>query len=172
MNLFQEIVFWALAGLAVAGSLGAVSVRSIFHAGLLMVVSFLGVAGIFALAGAAFLAVVQVLVYAGGVAVLVIFAVMLTRDVPTSSRSGPLGPAAALIGAVLFALLAYAVTQAQWALLPETLPGPVARVFVDAPSRLGQVLVIDHLLAFEVMGVLLLAVVVGALALVRERSDA
>lgn len=168
-NLFQEIVFWTLAVVTVVGALLVVHTTNLFRAALLLVGTFLGVAGIFALLNAEFLAVVQVLIYGGGIAVLVIFAVMITRDVEQGNRETPVQPVALLVGAVLLAVLVYAIVQAEWRLLPDDLPAPIAEVFVDTPARLGRLLVSDFVLAFEIAGVLLLAVVIGALALVRER---
>ena len=171
-NLFSEIVFWALAVVTIGSAALVVHLRSIFRATLMLVVSFLGIAGIFAMVNAEFLAVVQVLVYGGGIAVLVIFAVMMTRDVDTGNRSTAVQPVALVMGAALLAGLAYSIVQAEWALLPDSLPGPIATVFVETPTQLGRLLLSDYVLAFEVAGVLLLAAVIGALSLVRERNDA
>ncbi len=170
-NLFEEIVFWLLAATTVGAALLVVHVQSLFRAALLLIVSFLGVAGIFAMVNAEFLAVAQVLIYVGGIAVLVIFAVMLTRDVDRSNRGTPVQPVALLLAAVLLGALTYAVVQAEWKLLPDTdeLPEPLVKVFVDTPAALGRLLVRDFVLAFEVAGAFLLAAVIGALALVRER---
>ena len=168
-NLFREIVFWLLAAITVGAALLVVHVRSLFRAALMLIASFLGVAGIFAMTSAEFLAVAQVLVYVGGIAVLVIFAVMLTRDVDRSNQSTPVQPVALLLAVVLLGMLAYAVVQAEWRLLPDDLPQPLAEVFVDTPARLGRLLLGDFVLAFEIAGALLLAAVIGALALVRER---
>ena len=172
-NLFSEIVFWALAVVTIGSAALVVHLRSIFRAALMLVVSFLGIAGIFAMVNAEFLAVVQVLVYGGGIAVLVIFAVMMTRDVDTGNRSTAVQPVALMMGIALLGALAYSIVQAEWELLtPESLQGPVATVLVDTPAYLGRLLLSDYVLAFEVAGVLLLAAVIGALSLVRERHDA
>ena len=168
-NAFQEVIFWSLAALSAGAALLVVHVRNMFHAALLLVASFLGVAGLFAQMNAEFLAVVQVLIYAGGIAVLVVFAVMLTRDVPEGNRNTPVQPVAAAVGVVLLGALIYTIVQAQWNLLPDDLPGPLQAVLADTPAELGQMLLSDFVLAFEITGVLLLAAVVGALALVRER---
>lgn len=168
-NLFQEIVFWVLATTVVVGALLVVHVQSLFRAALMLIVSFAGVAGLFALVSAEFLAVAQVLIYVGGISVLLIFAVMLTRDVDRSNLSTPVQPVALLLAVVLLGTLAYAVVQAEWTLLPDDLPEPLAAVFVDTPAVLGRLLLRDFVLAFEIAGALLLAAVIGALALVRER---
>ncbi len=171
-NVFQEVSFWSLASIAVGGALLVVHTRNMFRAALLLVVSFLGVAGIFAQANAEFLAVVQVLIYGGGISVLVIFAVMLTRDLEHGNASTPVQPVGLAAAAALLGVLIYAIVQAQWTLLPDELPGPVEAVFVDTPAQLGRLLLSDFVLPFEIAGILLLAAVIGALALVRERSDA
>src|SRR5690606_5793436 len=103
------------------------------------------------------------------ISVLIIFAIMMTSDIEEGNRATPVQPIALTTGVVLFAVLAYAIVQAEWRLLPATLPAPLESVFVDTPARLGRLLISDFVLAFEVAGVLLLAVVIGALGLVRER---
>lgn len=169
-NAFTEAVFWLFAAISVAGALGVVRTQNMFRAALMLVVSFLGVAGIFVLVNAAFLAVIQVLVYAGGVSVLVIFAVMLTKDVAEGNRSTRVAPVALLAAVSLLAVLIVVVTGAEWQLLPADLAGsPIEAVFVDTPAQLGHALLSDFVLAFEVVGIVLLAAVIGALALVRER---
>lgn len=168
-NAFKEIAFWALAIVTVGGALGVVRTHNMFRAALLLVVSFVGVAGIFALVNAEFLAVVQLLVYAGGVAVLVIFAAMITTNVTEGNRSTGTQPVALLVSLVLLSALVFAVVQAEWALLPDDLPGPLADVFVDTPAMLGRMLLNEFVLPFEIAGVVLLAAVIGALSLVRER---
>ncbi len=168
-NLFSEVVFWLLASTSVGAAVLVVQLRSMFRAALMLVVSFIGVAGLFAMASAEFLAVVQVLIYGGGIAVLVIFAVMMTRDVDQGNQSSHVQPVALMMGGLLLAALLYSIVQAEWQVLPDTLPQPLASVFVDSPARLGRLLLDDFVLAFEIAGVLLLAAVIGALSLVRER---
>ena len=168
-SLFQELIFWLLVAVTVGAALLVVHLRDMFRAALTLVVSFLGVAGIFALVNAEFLAVAQVLIYGGGISILVIFAVMITRDVEEGNRSTPTQPAALGVAVLLLSALIYVIVQEEWQLLPDHLPGPLAEVFVDTPAALGRLLLRDFVLAFEAVGVLLLAAVIGALALVRER---
>jgi NADH-quinone oxidoreductase subunit J len=158
-----------LAAITVGGALAVVQTQNMFRATLLLVVSFLGVAGIFVLVNAEFLAVVQVLIYVGGVAVLVIFAVMITEDVEEGNRRSRMQPVALIAAAVLLTTLVYAIVQAEWGLMPDNVPAPVAEVFVNTPAVIGRLLLNEFVLAFEIAGVLLLAVVIGALSLVRER---
>lgn len=168
-NAFQEAIFWVLAVVTVGGALMVVLQRDMFRAALSLIVSFLGVAGLFAQLNAEFLAVAQLLIYGGAVSVLVIFAVMLTRDVPRSNRSTPMQPVALALAALLFAGLTWAVVQAEWRVMAGSLPPSIEQAFVDTPARLGNVLLSEFVLAFEIAGVLLLAAVIGALSLVRGR---
>ncbi len=168
-NAFTEVAFWTLSIVTVGGALGVVRTHNMFRAALLLVVSFVGVAGIFALVNAEFLAVVQLLVYAGGVAVLVIFAAMITTNVTEGNRSTGTQPFAVLVSLVLLSALVFAIVQAEWTLLPDDMPAPLAAAFVDTPAALGRMLLNEFVLPFEIAGVVLLAAVIGALSLVRER---
>jgi NADH:ubiquinone oxidoreductase subunit 6 (subunit J) len=144
---------------------------------------------------AEFLAVVQVLIYAGAIAVLLIFAIMLTRDVQRGNLPNRLQIPAVLFSALLLAALVVVATATDWKLITQetqetqaeaTLvqtqavkPGtPPAQTAPDAVSEgrvgpegglLADLLIQDFVLPFEAVSVLLLAAVIGALALVRER---
>jgi NADH-quinone oxidoreductase subunit J len=170
-NAFREVIFWALAVATVGGALLVVHVRDVFRAALALVVAFLGVAGLFVLLSAEFLAVVQVLIYAGAISVLLIFAVMLTRDVRQGNRSTSVQPVALTVGVLLLMLLLWGIVQEEWDVLPVALPGTLQQVFVETPQRLGKLLVQDYVLPFEIAGVVLLAAAIGALGLVREHSE-
>lgn len=169
-NAFQESIFWVLAVATVGGAILVVHIQDVFRAALLLVASFLGIAGLFALLNAEFLAVVQVLIYAGAISVLVLFAVMLTRDVQHGSRSSAVQPVALTVSALLLGLLVWGIVEAQWNVLPRELPPVLEDVFLETPQRLGRLLVNDYVLPFEIAGVVLLAAVIGALALVREHE--
>ena len=117
--LFQDIVFWILAVVAVGAALGVVLVRDLFRAALLLVVVFMAVAGFFVLMSAEFLAVVQVLIYAGAIPILIIFAVMLTRDVQRGNLPNHLQIPAVLFSAVLLAVLVVVATDTNWDLTAD-----------------------------------------------------
>jgi NADH-quinone oxidoreductase subunit J len=190
--LFQDIVFWFLAAAAVGASLGVVLVRDLFRAALLLVVVFVAVAGFFVMMSAEFLAVVQVLIYAGAIAVLIIFAIMLTRDVQRGNLPNRLQFPAALFSALLLAALVVVATTTDWKPIPQETQAqatlvqtqavkpamPAAQTAPDAAAKprtapeggmLADLLIEDFVLPFEAVSVLLLAAVIGALALVRER---
>ena len=186
--VFHDVIFWVLAVGTVAGALGVVLLRDVFRAALLLVVVFLGVAGLFVMMNAEFLAVVQVLIYAGAIAILIIFAIMLTREVQQGNMPNRLQPLAVLFPALMLAALIFTAVDTDWNLLSDQDPQLQANVellhdntLAGIPeerraeiagsdrSGLGELLINDFVLPFEVASVLLLAAVIGSLVLVRER---
>ena len=119
--LFQDIVFWILAVVAIGAALGVVLVKDLFRAALLLVVVFMAVAGFFVLLSAEFLAVVQVLIYAGAISILIIFAVMLTRDVQRGNLPNQFQIPAVLFSALLLAALVVVATDTDWDLTADAL---------------------------------------------------
>ncbi len=188
--VFQEVMFWLLAAVTVVGALGVVLLKDVFRAALLLVLVFIGVAGSFVLMNAEFLAVVQVLIYGGAVAILIIFAIMLTREVQQGNLPNRLQIGAVALPALLLAALVFAALDTDWNLLSDSPPDIVeqaemvqtntvaglpdeAREAVGPSadrSGIGELLINDFVLPFEVAAALLLAAIVGALALVRERT--
>ncbi len=189
--VFQEAIFWLLAATSVVGALGVVLLKDVFRAALLLVLVFIGVAGSFVLMNAEFLAVVQVLIYGGAVAILIIFAIMLTREVQQGNLPNRLQIGAVALPALLLAALVFAALDTDWNLLNDSPPDVVERVemvqtntVAGLPdeareavgpsadrSGIGELLINDFVLPFEVASALLLAAIVGALALVRERDS-
>ena len=189
--LFQDVVFWILSVMAVVGALGVVMVPDLFRAALLLIVVFIAVAGFFVLLSAEFLAVVQVLIYVGAIAILIIFAVMLTRDVQHGNLPNRMQMPAAVLAALLFAALVSVAVDTQWEFLPAdqqervdlvqtsavtTLTGDVlTEAGITGPEEqaevqnagLADLLISDYVLPFEAVSVLLLAALIGALVLVR-----
>ena len=188
---FQDVVFWILSVMAVVGALGVVMVPDLFRAALLLIVVFIAVAGFFILLSAEFLAVVQVLIYVGAIAILIIFAVMLTRDVQHGNLPNRMQLPAAVLAALLFAALVAVAVDTQWEFLPAeqqervdlvqtsavtTLTGDVlTEAGITGPEEqsevqnagLADLLISDYVLPFEAVSVLLLAALIGALVLVR-----
>tara|TARA_B100000745_G_scaffold13948_1_gene10302 strand:+ start:73 stop:666 length:594 start_codon:yes stop_codon:yes gene_type:complete len=188
--LFQDIVFWILAGMAIVGALGVVLVPNLFRAALLLIVVFVSVAGMFILLSAEFLAVVQILIYVGAIAILIIFAVMLTRDVQHGNLPNRMQIPAAVFAALLLTALVAVAVDTKWEFLPAdqqdraelvqvnaltTLTGEVLDDAGVSPedqtevqeSGLADLLISDYVLPFEAVSVLLLAALIGALVLVR-----
>ena len=110
-----ELVFWLAFALIVAGALGTVLLSNIVHAALCLVVTLLGIAGIFLLLGSEFLALAQVLIYGGGVTILLIFGLMMTNatDDPIVT-DGAQKPFAFGIAAIIGGVFAFAMLDARW----------------------------------------------------------
>ena len=156
------VVFYAVAAVTVGSAIAVVTLRSIVHAALALVLAFVGVAGIYVLLNADFVAAVQVLVYAGAVTILLLFAIMLTRS-PSSPRSNPGNSqkiVALLTAAVLLVVLVGVLVGAGW---PAVAPPPTSSAEV-----LGKQLFTTYALPFEIASVLLLVAMVGAIILARE----
>ena len=188
--LFQDIVFWILSVMAIGAALGVVLVPNLFRAALLLIVVFVAVAGMFILLSAEFLAVVQILIYVGAIAILIIFAIMLTRDVQRGNLPNRMHIPAAVFAALLFSALVAVAVETKWDFLPAEQQERVELVQVNAVttltgetldkegvspeeqeevqgSGLADLLISDYVLPFEAVSVLLLAALIGALVLVR-----
>lgn len=209
MNPFEvsgvtTAAFWTIAALTVGGAVLVVSVRNIFRAAIFLALSFTGVAGLYFLLSAEFIAIVQVLVYVGAVSILIVFAIMLVRDVGAGSRSVNRPEIAAVVAGLVAIALIFVAYRTGWQRI-EDLDSPAARAglagtYVEVPDRaggastvaaagpeeagaqsgiladstgtIGTLLVRDYLLAFEIIGVVLTAALIGALALLRDRRAA
>jgi NADH-quinone oxidoreductase subunit J len=167
MNMSQ-VVFVILSAIALIGAVGVVASRNLFRSALFLVLSFVGVAGMYILLEAEFLAMVQLLVYVGAISILIIFAIMLSRrmmaaDERALNEQWLIG---LLVAAGLFIILVFVLLQ-----VGGSWPVAEAEVMEDSISQLGQALVNPdyYLLVFEVASVLLLVALVGAVIVARER---
>ena len=163
---WDDFVFLVLAGAMLGSALLVVLGRDIIRSGLWLVLSFAGLAGIYALLGTPFMAVAQVLIYMGAISVLILFAIMITQ-----SKAGPARLifqrqwwAGAIAAIVLVLLMLGSILQTGWPLAGDEIIPQSARDI--AMSLFGQ-----YLFAFEVVGVLLLAAVIGALYLARKDPE-
>ena len=185
-----DVAFWVVAVSSIVAAIAVIQLRDVFRAALFLVVSFLGVAAMFVLLRAEFLAVVQLLIYVGAIAVLIIFAVLMTRDVERGNPSNHLRVPAAAVAVLFLAAAAFVALNTHWTLLDEVMPqvdaagkvvattgttlsdatvSGIKDVYSDTVSKVAGLLLRDFVLAFEAASVLLLAVIIGALTLVRER---
>ncbi len=135
----------------------------IIYAGLALLGTFGAIAALFIYLSADFLAVTQVAVYIGGILVLILFAVMLTNKIGVEKTTNPsVGlPVAAGLSVTLLGLLIFALTQTAWNV---TTPEAIA----PTTATLGHALLTTYLLPFEVASVLLVAVIIGAVIIVRK----
>ena len=177
-SLLANIVFWVIAISSIVAALAVVLLKDLFRAALFLIVSFLGVAGMFVLLRAEFLAVVQVLVYVGAISVLIIFAILMTRDVEEGSPANKFRLPMGIFSALFAAAAIYVALTTNWntleaamasgAITAET-AARVSEVYANTIPWIGQLLLRDFVLAFEIASVVLLAALIGALALIRER---
>lgn len=159
------IAFYALSLMLVMSALGVLFLRNIFHAGLSLLFALFVMAGLFVLLGAEFVAGIQVLVYVGAIAVLILFAVMLTQriaDTKIKRYTRALFPGL-LIGLGLIAVAFLMLGNMNGLGFSEFTAG-------DMVPEIGRLLLSDYLLAFELISLLLLGALVGAIVLATKEG--
>jgi NAD(P)H-quinone oxidoreductase subunit 6 len=162
-----DLIFYVLAALTVGSAILVATLPNIIYAAVALLFTFGGVAGLYVLLSADFLAATQVLVYVGGILVLIMFAVFLSSRISSVKLSNPVHfriPAAATCLA-LFGVLAYTAVSPAFV--------PKAQItYQPTTAEIGDLLMTRYLLPFEVASVLLLAALIGAALLSRpDRSD-
>jgi NADH:ubiquinone oxidoreductase subunit 6 (subunit J) len=162
-EIIATIAYWVFAIAALAGAFGTVMARRLFHNALFLVVALSSTAAIYVLLSADFLAAVQILVYTGAVVILLLFAIMLTPqqvELPAFAAGGQRFAAAA-VSIVLFVILAGVIYGSPW---------PLAALPLDQPtsSQIGTAMLTTFVFPFELVSVLLLASMIGAILLARE----
>lgn len=156
------ITFYILAAIIIVSALAVVLLKNIVHSALFLILAFVGVAGIYILLNAEFLAAVQILVYAGAIAILIVFAVMLTRrgDIRASNLFNSIYLAAGVVATSLFIVITLFIGRMDWMVsggnLPENNIEAIANAF------LGR-----FVIPFEVAAVLLLVAIIGAIVVAR-----
>ena len=157
------VLFYIAGALTIGGALGVVMTRNIVYAAFALLLSLMGVAGVFLLAFAEFLALVQVLIYGGAIIIVILFALMLTRledfENLSDNRQWPIAAVAAL---AIFGLLAAAILNTS---VQTTERQGVA--FTD----LGDTLFAQWAVPFEIASLVLLVALIGAIVLVRDDGD-
>jgi NADH-quinone oxidoreductase subunit J len=153
--------FWVLTVTAVGSALMVAVVRNLLHAVLFLVLSFVGVAGLYLTLSADFVAVVQVLIYAGAIAVLMLFAIMLTPRAARDNADGVLWAPALVLAGLVAATIGLIAARTEWAVSDR---GP----FSETAAAIGEALLDPFVLPFEIASVLLVAAMIGAIIIVRE----
>jgi NADH-quinone oxidoreductase subunit J len=159
----RDVLFYAIAGLTVGGAAAVAFSRNILYSALGLLAALLGAGSLYVFLSADFLAITQLLVYIGGVLVLVLFAVMLTSritDINVSNRSLGLGGGLALLFATAPVLVFVAVST-PWA---TRVPGALAPTTRD----IGNAFLTRWLLPFELASLILLATLIGAIVIARK----
>jgi NADH-quinone oxidoreductase subunit J len=162
----EVAVFLVLSFVIIASALAVVTVKNIFHCALFLILCLFSVAGFYVLLHAEFIAVVQVLIYVGAVAILMIFAIMLTSRL--SGQNPEMTNEKSFLGGFLSLVLFVVI----WVNLNNTMfkeldvePHP------DSAWQIGRLLMTEFVLPFELVSVLLLAALIGAIVIARREGN-
>jgi NADH-quinone oxidoreductase subunit J len=156
-------VFYLIAAITVGSAMMVAFSRNIIYSAFSLLGAFGGVAGLYIFLGADFVAAVQILIYVGGILVLVLFAVMLTHritDVEITNRAAGRIPALIVIGVLIY-LLVQTVRETPWAKAKEI-------VYVATTGKIGDLFLDSYLLPFELASLVLLAALIGAVVISRK----
>jgi NADH-quinone oxidoreductase subunit J len=162
----SAILFYCLAAVILGTTGFAITRRNPVHAVVSLIISFLGTALLFSLLGAPFLAVLEVVIYAGAIMVLFLFVIMMLRPENASRRQGFLrgwGPGVLLAGAFLAALALI--------ILKDPLSREPLKMAMATPAVFGRIVFQKHWLAVEITSLLLLVALVAAIQLGRGKGD-
>jgi NADH-quinone oxidoreductase subunit J len=160
-----NIGFWILAIVCVAAALAVVGLKNVFHAALALILCFLTVAGLYILLSAEFLAIVQILIYVGAISVVIILAIMMTREYRQGSPSNKLRIPALVIALLFLGVVLYAVLATTWDI------SNAAPAYDNTQALAGQLFGAGgYVLPLEIAGALILAAVIGAIVLLKDKK--
>ncbi|RJP57405.1 MAG: NADH-quinone oxidoreductase subunit J [Melioribacteraceae bacterium] len=161
-----DIIFYLFAILTLGSGYLVVTSKNIVHAAFYLLFTFFGVAGIYVLLGADFLAIVQLMVYVGGILILLLFGVMLTnRITDVKIRTGTVHIIPAVVGTGLFmGVIVSMMLRTNWKSEPAELP-------ISTMYGLGRILLVDYVLVFELLAILLLIALIGAASIARRDTE-
>jgi NADH-quinone oxidoreductase subunit J len=167
MDYLIPIVFYVFAVMIVASAIVVVKSKKVMYAAFALLFTFFGVAGLYVLLNADFLAVTQIMIYIGGILVLIIFGVMLTTKITgVDVKEGTMGKVQAglalLVVAIIGITLIIVYNNVEWAM--EVSPEVKGTI-----EPIGRLLLTDYLLAFEAASVLLLIAIIGAALIARRK---
>ena len=157
------VAFYILAGTSLACALMVAFVRNLIHAVLFLALAFVGVAGVYVVLSADFVAVVQVLIYAGAVGVLMTFAIMLTPDADRRNSETMFQVPAALLALLVIGIAVFVAYDTDWV----TASGEGLQTTARA---LGEAFLDPYVVAFEVASVVLVTAMIGAIVLTRDEE--
>jgi NADH-quinone oxidoreductase subunit J len=164
--VWQQALFWLLAVSMVAAAVRVVTTGNVVHAALYLVGTLMGAAALYVLLFAEFVAWAQVLVYVGAIVVLMLFGLMLTRaPIGRANFDNDQRPLAALCALAVFVVTSWILVDAF-----EGRDIPFGRTAGTATRSIGEVIFSDYVLPFEVVSVLLLAALVGAIVIARRET--
>ncbi|MFM8469314.1 MAG: NADH-quinone oxidoreductase subunit J [Limisphaerales bacterium] len=162
----MTLPFAILAGLTVGSAIAAMSLRNLVHCVLGLVLTFAGLAGLYLQLNAEFVGFTQILVYVGAVAILIVFAILLTRGTEPANEPATVSwPAGVFVAVLTFLAMASAVIASP---VGKRLAAPAPEVSV---KTLGQKLMTDYVLPLEVMALLLTAAMLGAVIIAMREKE-
>ncbi len=158
-----DIVFYLFAAITILSAIFVVTNKNIVHSAFYLLFTFFGISGIYVLLGADFIAIVQLVVYVGGILILLIFGVMLTNKITSVQiKTGTFQVVPAAIGVGLFAGILFTVMlTTNWRSYNNSVPATTTK-------HLGMILIQQYALVFELLGILLLIAMIGAATLARK----
>lgn len=164
-SIYSVAAFYMLAAVILGAAAMVVLMRNIVHSVLYLVVCFLGMAGLYLLLDAPYLAVIQVLVYAGAVCIMIIFGIMLIQrtDMTCSNLFNKQTLVAGGVVALTLAVCGYLAGTTAWVDITTSAPVPE-----DSLGQIGQLILSKYVIPFEVAALLLLVALVGAIVLAKE----
>ena len=165
MGLY-DIIFYLFALVTVVSAIVVVTAKNIIYSAFSLLFTLFGIAGLYVLLGADFVAIVQLMVYVGGILILLLFGVMLTNKVTTVEiKTGAIQVLPALAGVVVLAVaLIMIMLNASWTINPGMIPQTTTK-------GIGSLLVTDYVLIFELLGILLLIALIGAASIARKDEE-
>jgi NADH-quinone oxidoreductase subunit J len=162
MNVY-DLIFYLFAAVTLVSAFFVVTSRNIVHAAFYLLFTFFGVAGIYVMLGADFVAVVQLIVYVGGILILLIFGVMITNKITqVEIKTGTLHTLPAAIGVGLFTgIVGAVILNTEWRVVESEMPASTL-------SAIGTSLITEYVVVFELLGILLLVALIGAASMARK----
>jgi len=158
----NSVAFLIIAIITLSGAFAAATLRKLIHAALCLVIAFVGVAAYFFLLGAEFVGLVQVFVYVGAVAVLIVFTILLTRREVNGTRG--INWSGAIVALAVFGGLLWTILKTKLLAIPAPQIEPLT------VKRIGDVLMTDFVWPLQCVGLVLTAALIGALVLVMEEK--
>lgn len=158
------IAFWILSASTIGCALMVAIVRNLIHSVLFLALTFVGVAGIYIVLSADFVAVVQVLIYAGAVGVLMTFAIMLTPGADRLNSTTVFQAPGFILALLVFGVVTFVAVDTDWRISDRG-------AFATTARSLGEAFMKPYIVPFEVASVLLATAMIGAIILSREERD-
>jgi len=158
-----DVIFYLFAAVTLISAFFVVTSRNIVHAAFYLLFTFFGVTGIYVMLGADFVAIVQLIVYVGGILILLIFGVMITNKITqVDIKTGTIHTLPAAIGVGLFTgIVGAVILNTDWRVVDSKMPESTL-------SSLGNMLLNEYVLIFELLGILLLVALIGAASMARK----